>query len=181
MISIISNPNSTVAYFKQTDYEQMLAGGSHKRALEKEGVQTLLEELGYSDLEIGYKETGQPYFKQKPELFLSVSHAKGWFAVSIGPKPVGLDIQTVSSRLKQGQDYFRNERELPFSENEEALHLIWGAKEAFYKWKEGQIPDLKEEVTLLEILENQLVLEFESDQYELGFQIFEDVFLVFTL
>lgn len=181
MISIINNPNSTVAYFKQEEYEKMLVTGINKRALEKGGVQTLMQELGCSDLEIGYKETGQPYFKQKPEVFLSVSHAKGWYAVSIGPKPVGVDIQTRSSRLKQGQDYFRNERELPFSENEEALHLIWGAKEAFYKWKEGLIPDLKEEVTLVKISEDRLVLEFESDQYELGFRIFEDVFLVFTI
>jgi 4'-phosphopantetheinyl transferase len=181
MISIINNPNSTVAYFKQEEYEKMLVTGINKRALEKGGVQALMRELGYPDLEIGYKETGQPYLKQKPEVFLSVSHAKGWYAVSIGPKPVGVDIQTSSSRLKQGQDYFRNERELPFSENEEALHLIWGAKEAFYKWKEGQIPDLKEEVTLVKILEDRLILEFESNPYELGFRIFEDCFLVFTI
>lgn len=181
MISIINTPNSTVAYFKQEDYEQLLQAGMNKRAVEKGGVRILLEKLGYGDLEIGYKESGQPCFSQKPELFLSVSHAKGWYAVSVGTEPVGVDIEPVSFRLKQGQDYFRNERELLFAEDETALQLMWGAKEAFYKWKEGQIPDLKEEVTLVKILEDQLVIEFESEEFQLGFRIFEDVFLVFTL
>lgn len=170
-----------MAYFNQEDYEKLLKAGINKRAVEKGGVQMLLEKLGYDGLEIQYKETGQPYFKQKPGLFLSVSHAKGWYAVQIGTERVGIDIERASMRLKQGQDYFRNERELPFAEDETALQLIWGAKEAFYKWQEGQIADLKEEVTLVKILEEKLVIEFESDEYQLGFRVFGDVFLVFTL
>ena len=181
MISIINNPNSTVAYFKQEDYEKLLKDGINKRAVEKRGVQMLLEKLGYGGLEVQYRETGQPYLKQKPGLFLSISHAKGWYAITIGTEPVGIDIELASSRLKQGQDYFRNVRELPFSEDETALQLMWGAKEAFYKLKEGKIADLKEEVTLVKILEEKLIIEFESDKYELGFRVFGDVFLVFTL
>jgi 4'-phosphopantetheinyl transferase len=180
MISIINNPNSTAAYFRQDDYDQMIAGGINKRAVEKGGIQKLLQKLGYDGLEIVYKETGQPYFRQKPELFLSLSHAKGWFAVIVGSKPVGIDIQTVSQRLKQGQDYFRNERELPFSEDDQALHLIWGAKEAFYKLMEGQIPDLKEEVSLVSIGEESLIIEFKSEKHNLGYKILEEAFLVFT-
>lgn len=181
MISIINNPNSTLAYFKQEDYNQMIAGGVNKRAVEKGGVQTLLRELGYEGVEIAYKENGQPYFNQKPELFLSVSHAKGWFAVIVGSEPVGVDIQSFSARLKQGQDYFRNQQELSFSEDENALHLIWGAKEAFYKLKEGQIPDLKQEVSVLTISNDTLSIDFESDKYTLGYRVFENTFLVFSL
>jgi phosphopantetheinyl transferase len=181
MISIINNVNSTVAYFKQEDYEMLLKAGINKRAVEKGGVQMLLENLGYGGLEIQYKQTGQPFFRNNPEIFLAISHAKGWYAVSVGKAPVGVDIEPFSSRLKQGQDYFRNERELSFSENETALQLMWGAKEAFYKWKEGQVADLKEEVTLVKILEEKLIIEFESEEYQLGFRVFGDVFLVFTL
>lgn len=181
MISIINNPGSTVAYFRQEDYNQLIESGVNKRAVEKGGVQTLLQKLGYNGMEILYKENGQPYFKDKPGSFLSVSHAKGWFAVSVGSEPVGVDIQTYSPRLKQGQDYFRNERELPFSEDENALHLIWGAKEAFYKLKEGQIPDLKEEVSVLEIAQDSLILDFESEIHNLGYKILEDAWIVFTL
>lgn len=179
MISIINNPNSTVAYFKQNDYDQLILRGINKRTLEKVGIQKLLQELGYA-FEISYKETGQPYFRQRPELFLSVSHAKGWFAVMVGSQPVGVDIQPFSARLEQGQDYFRNERELRFSESETALHLIWGAKEAFYKLKEGQIPDLKEEVSLVSILEDTLIVDFGSGKHCLGYKILKEAFLVFT-
>lgn len=180
MINIIKNPNSTVAYFRQDDYDLMITAGINKRDLEKGGIQKLLQKLGYEGLEIAYRQTGQPYFTQKRELFFSVSHAKGWFAVIVGSEPVGIDIQTVSKRLKQGQDYFRNERELEFSEDDRALHLIWGAKEAFYKLKEGQIPDLKEEVSLKSIQEESLILEFESEKHDLGYKILDEAFLVFT-
>lgn len=181
MISIINNAVSTVAYFKQDDYNQLISGGVNKRAIEKSGIRTLLQELGYGEDEILYKESGQPYFKDKPELFLSLSHAKGWFAVIIGREPVGVDIQTHSSRLKEGQDYFRNERELLFAEDEKALHLIWGAKEAFYKLKEGEIADLKEEVSVLNISNEIIVTEFESKRGELKYLLVENAFLVFTI
>ncbi|WP_341900280.1 hypothetical protein [Fluviicola taffensis] len=181
MISIINNPNSTVAYFKQEDYDQLISSGVNKRAIEKGGIRTLLQELGYGEDEILYKESGQPYLKDKPELFLSISHAKGWFAVIIGVEPVGIDIQTQSSRLKEGQDYFRNENERSFSEDETALHLIWGAKEAFYKLKSGELRDLKEDVSVSGISSDTLVLTFESTGYELKYLLLENAFLVFTI
>lgn len=181
MISIINNPNSTVAYFKQEDYDQLIASGINKRVIEKGGVQSLLQELGYGDEEIAYKESGQPYFKDKEELFLSISHAKGWFAISVGSEPVGIDIQTYSSRLIQGQDYFRNEGELAFAEDETALHLIWGAKEAFYKLKEGQIPDLKEEIGILSVSIDTLIIDFKSDRFKLKYSLVENAFLVYTV
>nr|WP_294859313.1 4'-phosphopantetheinyl transferase superfamily protein [uncultured Fluviicola sp.] len=181
MISIINNPNSTVAYFKQENCNELISGGLNKRALEKGGVKTLLQELGYGEEEILYGETGQPYFKERSESFLSISHAKGWFAVIIGTGPVGIDIQTKSSRLKQGRDYFLNEYELSFSEDEVALQLIWGAKEAFYKLKSGQIPDLKEEVRVVSISNELLVIDFESTKHELKYLLVENAFLVFTV
>lgn len=180
MIHIINNPNSVLAWFWQEDYLESISNGVNKRALEKGGIQYLLQELGYEGCEIAYRETGQPYLKDKPGSFLSVSHAKGWFAVMVGTQPVGIDIETHSPRLIQGQDYFRNEREAPFSEDEQALHVIWGAKEAFYKLKEGQIPDLKEEVCITEIADDQLLIEYQEQAYELKFRIIEEVYLVFT-
>lgn len=181
MISIINNPNSVVAYFKQEDYNSLIAGGVNKRAIEKGGIKLLLEELGYGEVEILYKQTGQPYFKDRSGSFFSISHAKGWFAVIIGSEPVGIDIQAQSSRLKAGQDYFRNENERAFSEDETALHLIWSAKEAFYKLKEGEIADLKEDVSVLSISSDTLVVDFESTRFELKYFLVEDAFLVFTV
>lgn len=180
MIQIINNPHSVLAWFKQEDYMDLLKSGANKRALEKGGIRYLLKELGMDQSEIAYRETGQPYLKDNPESFLSVSHAKGWFAVVVGTQPVGVDIQTHSPRLIQGQDYFRNERELPFAEDEQALHLIWGAKEAFYKLMEGQIPDLKEEVSVIAIGDEQLTIHYRETAYALKFRLLEAGYLVFT-
>ncbi len=180
MISIINNPDSVLAYFKQENYTKLLKDGVNKRELEKEEIRKLLSELGCGDLRIAYKTNGQPYFEAKPELFLSISHSKGWFAVMVGTKPVGIDVQVYSERLKAGQDYFRNEQEVQFSENETALHLMWCMKEAFYKWKEGEIADLKEDVSLVKIEEETLLVDFEGQEYLLNYKILEDVFLVFT-
>ncbi|MNJ83476.1 hypothetical protein D3C87_08940 [compost metagenome] len=180
MISIINNPDFVLAYFKQENYEESLRNGVNKRDLEKQGVQKLLNELGYGDLQVVYKATGQPYFESKPDLFLSISHSKGWFAVMLASKPVGIDVQVYSERLKAGQDYFRNDKEIQFAENETALHLMWCAKEAFYKWKEGNIADLKEDVSLLRIEEETLVMDFEKTEYLLKYQLIEDAFLVFV-
>ena len=180
MIQIINNTDSVLAWFQQEDYLELLGNGVNKRVLESGGIHYLLEELGYGEYEISYRETGQPYLKEKPGSFLSVSHAKGWFAVMVGTQPVGVDIQPYSPRLIQGQDYFRNERETAFSEDESALHLIWGAKEAFYKMKEGQIPDLKEEVSITEIGGEQLLITYQETAHELKFRVIGDVYLVFT-
>lgn len=180
MISIINNPDSVLAYFKQENYAKLLKGGVSKRDLEKQEIRKLLSELGYGDLQIAYKTSGQPYFETNPELFLSISHSKGWFAVMVGKKPVGIDIQVYSERLKAGQDYFRNEGEVEFSENETALHLMWCMKEAFYKWKEGEIKDLKEDVSLLKIENEILLVDFEKREYVLKYKIIEDAFLVFV-
>ena len=179
MISIINNPDFVLAYFKQENYEDLLRSRINKRDLEKRGVQNLLDELGYGNLQINYKTNGQPFFEAKPELFVSISHSKGWFAVMVATKPVGIDIQVYSERLKAGQDYFRNDREVQFSEDETALHLMWCAKEAFYKWKEGEIADLKEEVSLLMVEEERLLVGFNKREYSLNYQLIEDAFLVF--
>lgn len=180
MISIINNPGSTVAYFRQENYEALLKSGSDKRELEREGVKRLLDELGYAGLSVGYKTSGQPYLQESPELYLSVSHSKGWFAVMVGTVPVGVDIQIYSERLQAGQDYFRNDREIAFENDEQALHLIWCAKEAFYKWKEGEIADLKEDFSVIEINENTVLADYAENRYSLNYRSFEKAFLVFV-
>jgi 4'-phosphopantetheinyl transferase len=180
MISIINNSNSVVAYWKQVDYNESIRNGVEKRFLEQKAIGYLLNKLGYDPKEVTHKETGQPYLINHPDVFLSISHAKGWFAICLGSEPVGVDIQTYSARLIQGQDYFRNENEGVFAEDEQALHLIWGAKEAFYKLKEGQIVDLKQEVTILAIDHESIHIDFEGARFLLNYSLLEDSFLVYT-
>lgn len=145
-------------------YESRLKNGENKRELEKKEVIESLQKMGF-DTTVVYKESGQPYLENYPGLHLSVSHSRGWIAVYISEKPVGIDIEPENPRILEGTAYFVNEREQGFEGNLNDLHLIWGAKEAFYKLKEGNIPDLKNEVTVLSIEQNELKIEFRGETY----------------
>lgn len=161
-----------------TDYSSRLKNGESKRAFEKMEVKNAIEQLGF-DSEIGYKKTGQPYLTNHPEVYISISHSNGWIAVCISDTPVGIDIETVNPLILRGTDYFVNERERKYLENLKHLHLIWGAKEAFYKWKEGQISDLKNEVTICDIsADKTLQVQFESNIYTLNYVQENDITLV---
>lgn len=154
---------------KVEDYEVRLKSGEKKRELEKNEVIRSLQMLGFDSM-VSYKENGQPYLEKYPTSFLSISHSKGWFAIYIASYPVGIDIEVENPKIIEGTAYFLNEREQQFSDNLSALHLIWGAKEAFYKLKEGTIADLKNEATILSIEQNNVVkVEFESRIYEFEF------------
>lgn len=165
---------------KMEDYEQRLKNGENKRELEKSGVRESLLELGFNT-PVLYRENGQPYLEYYPEFFLSVSHSKGWFAVYVAVQPVGIDIEVENPRIKEGTSYFVNENEQSFVGDLQALHLIWGAKEAFYKLKEGAISDLKNEVTLISIEpDNRLKVLFEQQLYTLNFYRENGVTIVLT-
>lgn len=145
-------------------YEVRLKNGEKKRELELSEVQQSIKALGF-DSTVLYKASGQPYLEKYPDLFLSISHSKGWIAVYIATKPVGIDIELENPRIMEGTSYFVNEREQVFSKNLNTLHLIWGAKEAFYKLKEGQIDDLKNDVTLISHDLKTLQIEFQHQSF----------------
>lgn len=165
---------------KMENYEQRLKSGENKRELEQLGVRASLLELGFNT-SVLYRESGQPYLEHYPEFFLSISHSKGWFAVYVAIQPIGIDIEVENPRIKEGASYFVNEEEQAFVDNLQALHLIWGAKEAFYKLKEGMISDLKNEVTLVSIeSDNRLQVRFEEQLYRLNYYRENGITVVLT-
>ncbi len=169
-----------LSILKMEGYEQRLKSGENKRELEKQGVRESLLKLGF-DTAVLYRESGQPYLEHYPEFFVSISHSKGWFAVYVAVHPVGIDIEVENPRIKEGASYFVNEQEQSFIGNLPDLHLIWGAKEAFYKLKEGAVSDLKNEVTLTSIEPgNRLQVLFEQEFYTLQYYRENGVTVVFT-
>ena len=166
----------------QVDFHQKLKNGIPKRSLEQEGIQVLLQEMNLSEWILTHRANGAPFFENNPHLHLSISHSNGWVALMVDEKPVGIDIQTFSKNIKAGQDYFRNAQEEDFAENETALHLIWGAKEAFYKMKQGHITDLKEEVSIRQIDHESIILEYNNEKYTFQYvHLPSDVFLVYSM
>lgn len=176
-----------------TDFiDHPLQQSSQRKAAERARILSMLrEEMNDPALTIGYKKSGQPVVADRPGLFISVSHSNGWCALAISTeRAVGVDIQTFTSRLDRGMDYFVNdfEREqlgTDFSSSD--LYLIWCAKEAFYKQREGQIADLKNDVTVCipsgkKPAGNTGILSvlFGHEEYVLSFRADGEKALVFT-
>ena len=157
----INNIRPHLSIRKVEDYDLRLKNGEKKRATEKNEVQKSLHSMGFHS-SVSYKESGQPYLENHSTLFLSISHSNGWIAVYVSEKPVGIDIETQNPRIAEGASYFLNENEQQFKSDLNMLHIIWGAKEAFYKWKEGKITDLKNDVTIRSVGVNTVTVEFEG-------------------
>lgn len=166
----------------QKDFHEKLKNGYTKQELEISRIHFLLEEMKLGHLTLSHHENGAPFFVNQPELHISISHSNGWVAILVDDKPVGIDIQTYSKNLKAGQDYFRNSQEQQFSEDDTALHLIWGAKEAFYKLNHGKIADLKEEVSIIHIGIETIELMYGDQKSTLSYNLLneENVFLVYS-
>ncbi|MCO5260245.1 MAG: 4'-phosphopantetheinyl transferase superfamily protein [Crocinitomicaceae bacterium] len=152
------------------NYRIRLRNEEKKRDIEKEEALVSVAQLGFES-PINYKKTGQPYLENFPDLHLSISHSKGWIAVYISDKPIGIDIEFENPRIMYGVTYYINKDEEQFIDTIQDLHIVWGAKEAFYKWKEGKIADSKNDITITNINRetNQVSVQFENETYLFDF------------
>lgn len=171
----------TVYCWRIANYSDLIASGLSKRTIEKASIRTKLKSLGFEN-ELTYKENGQPFLNDQSTLFLSISHAKEVMALYLGTKAVGIDVEFERSKLFEGRSYFVNETEEKGELSSFTLQLIWGAKEAIYKQLEGDIEDLKNDVTLSEIdkKHGKLSLIYNNQPYEFRYTQFENYYLVFS-
>lgn len=182
-LATIVHDSLHLSYGKVCEYATLLENGMQKKQAEKTIVLALFNDMGFANPSISYKTTGQPYLENASETFISISHAEGYFAVAVADHPIGIDIQSFRSRIGKGSSYFINENESQFLENENDLHLIWCAKEAFYKLLEGKIADLRLEVSIqiIDWEQSLIFLEYLGQQFRLEFKQLEGAFLVYTL
>ncbi len=157
-----------LAIRKVDNYQILKSKEKSKRSIELLEVRNTIQSLGFDPV-VSYKESGQPILENHPELFISISHSKGWFAVYISDKPIGIDIEVKNQRLSDGSSYFLNEKENQFQHKVDDLEVIWGVKEAFYKLKEGKIFDLKNDVTTIDIQQKHVVIEYQNKHFVFEF------------
>lgn len=112
-------------------------GKSESRRKEWLATRVLLKELLGEELPVAYHPDGSPYLPDKPGLFLSVSHTKGYVAVCCSPlRRVGVDIEYRSGRVLKIKHKFMSDEELSrIDAGHEAEHLLlsWCAKETLFK------------------------------------------------
>lgn len=80
-------------------------------------------------------EFGKPRIKDS-QINISISHTKGYVAIYISPKNIGIDIQNIVSKIHRiAHKYlFVNElHAIPEEKLIDSLHIYWGAKESLYK------------------------------------------------
>ena len=170
-----------IVVWKSADYLQNMNGSGKKKELERQEVIRMLNTLGYSLTDLCYKDSGQPMLAANSKEYISISHSHGWFAIYLASEPIGIDIEIERAKIVEGKDWFINEAELPKYLTQHELQLMWGAKEAYYKKLEGQIEDLRKEVTLKQIEASTLLVEHQNKQAQLCYRLLGDVYLVWTV
>jgi len=168
-----------IVVWKPTENQQVIMKHGKKKA-ERLELLRMLNSLGYSITELYYKSTGQPMLTMDSSEYLSLSHSMGWFAIYISTDPVGIDIEVERVSIRDGKSWFVNPSEWDLFLTHEELHYVWGAKESYYKKCEGQIGDLRQEVTIKHIQASTLLLDHNGREERLFHKKIGNTYLVWT-
>jgi phosphopantetheinyl transferase len=155
--------------------------GYAKKEIDRLEVKHKLKQI-FPNAELIHDENGAPIIKNADYPFISVSHYQGWFTFYLSYKKNGVDIQSFKKSLSKGRSYFINSNENYLELSQLNLHLIWCAKEAFYKKYNGDIEDLKNDVsvTKIDLNVNQLSLEYKDCKEDLSFLVNKEYVIVWT-
>jgi len=123
-------------FLNETEKVRLQGMTANRRRSEWLTTRWLLQNVLPGNYRITYHENGKPEINNG-EMSISVSHCKEVVAIVISKsaKAVGLDCETIASRILKIKHKFVNEDEFSqFKNNElENLTLIWSAKEALFK------------------------------------------------
>lgn len=114
-------------------------------------VRALLAQCAGSGVQIGYLPSGKPYLNDD-SAFISISHTRGYVAVMLGEKPLGIDIEQYGARVHKVASRFMREDERAGTWQEDdtwGLLLHWSAKEAMFKCLGEQEVDFREHLRIL--------------------------------
>ena len=117
-------------------------------------VRKLIQLNGISLDSLSYSSEGIPFLNTEKNI--SISHTKGFSAIAISPKPVGIDIQDFRDKILSISKKFinSNERDLIDPSSIKELTLVWCIKEATYKVHRKPGLDFKDEIKVKSISEN---------------------------
>lgn len=112
----------------------------------KEKLATLLlHSIVNPEIEIGRNKHGAPYACNS-NIQISISHSNSMIAIGYCNDKIGIDIETISTRVQKVSHKFCSEKELVYANSIEILTKIWSSKEAIYKLHEHGLEDFKEQI-----------------------------------
>ena len=117
-------------------------------------VRKLIQLNGISLDSLSYSSEGIPFLNTEKNI--SISHTKGFSAIAISPKLVGIDIQDFRDKILSISKKFinSNERDLIDPSSIKELTLVWCIKEATYKVHRKPGLDFKDEIKIQSISNN---------------------------
>ena len=137
-------------------------------------VRKLIQLNGISLDSLSYSSEGIPFLNNEKNI--SISHTKGFSAIAISPKPVGIDIQDFRDKILSISKKFinSNERDLIDPSSIKELTLVWCIKEATYKVHGKPGLDFKDEIKIQSISNNlsHSIIEVEKLDKKYFFESF---------
>jgi 4'-phosphopantetheinyl transferase len=132
-------------------------------------VRKLLQEAGYTDLDLYYDEFGKPHLKD--DNHISITHSHHFSAIIISNEAVGIDIELQRDKIIRIADKFADEEFNYLDQNNleeyiKKLTVIWGAKEAIFKIRNEKGISFKDHIKVkafaLEESQTNALLHFDG-------------------
>lgn len=121
-------------------------------------ISLLQKQVNSSIAQIEHDFLGKPFLADFPFISISISHAADWIAFAISEYgDIGIDLEIENPKIKSASSLFLNAEEKTVFNHPTVrdLHLIWGAKEAVYKYFGGTIQSLQKDITIIAINQDQ--------------------------
>ncbi len=139
-------------------------------------LEKLLDETGAAAVEVVFTEQGKPFFKDREDLFFSISHTQGAVAAAVSDCPVGVDIECVRTVWKESLTarFLTQEEQRVFQED---YTRAWCRKEAAAKITGAGIFMHPTEIDILsdKCVFEEAIVEAAGEAYRLTAAVCRDI------
>lgn len=150
-------------------------------------IRKLLQEIGYSDKDLFYDETGKPNLLDGKHI--SITHSFEFSAIIVSEKVAGIDLEMQREKIITiAEKFIDTEFDfLPKEKNQDFIQkstVIWGVKEAIFKIENQVGISFKDHISVFpfEMSEGKTsaILTFENQvkEYAIQFEIVENYIVV---
>jgi 4'-phosphopantetheinyl transferase len=156
----------------------------HKRGFLS--VRMLMQEAGFTDLDLHYDQFGKPYLSCHNHI--SITHSHNFSAIIISEETVGIDIELQREKILRIADKFVD-KEFDYlnpdslEEYIKKLTVIWGAKEAIFKIRNEKGISFKDHIRInsFSLEENKTLASLHFDDLVKDFVVYYEEIENFTL
>lgn len=158
---------------------------------QKLGIRYLIDQLLDTHVKISYDSYGKPSLPDF-ELEISMTHSKERVGVMLSPKKAGIDLQIIQPKIERIIPRFSSNEEMAYLSREKRLehaHVLWCAKEALYKVYSRKELIFREQLLISPfeyddeggVINGRIILEDETQEYQLKYEKLDDYMLVYLL